>query len=80
MTDGTKYICTRRLELSAYDDDGRMIENEYKLVEVGEVWTVVKQEHGNLIAGRGAIHLERGLDWCELTPETLAEHFEEVQA
>lgn len=76
------YRCKKQLMLDKYDDDGFLIENEVAFVEVGEIFETC-EDYDLYIACKPAIHLELVHEnirtWIEISPETLAEHFEEVK-
>ena len=73
-----KYICIKTLCLDRYDDDGSWNPDESTIVEAGEIWTEEKRGY-NIIGPKEAIHLEKGIDWIEIMPETLKEYFEETK-
>lgn len=83
MEEIKRYRCIKECTFEACDDDGFVIENEYKYVKPGSVW----QESKNLIAGGpDSVHLDREdgdpdiMEWCEPLRETLSECFELIES
>lgn len=78
-----RYRCIKSCIFDACDDDGFLIENQFKQIEVGSIW----QESNNMIAGgKDNIHLNREdgpsgvMEWCEPLRRTLSEYFEPIES
>ena len=83
MQEIKRYRCIKECSFEVCDGDGFTVDNEYKSVYPGSVW----QECECLIAGGpDNIHLDREdgesktAEWCELSRETLAEWFEQIES
>lgn len=71
-----RYRCKKSFVVDSYDDDGFLIENKEKLIEVGQMYELNKT--GSTIIG-GDVHLDNADgSWLEITKEHLQEFFEEV--
>ena len=72
-----KYRCKRKFVVDCYDADGYLIENEQKVVEEGAVYDL---DESGITVICGEIHLDGEDDgsWLEVSNETFAEFFEEV--
>ena len=73
-----KYKCTFTLELQEYDDDCFIVENSFKRIEVGEIWSVDELKY-RLVGGKESVRLTRGLEWIEICQKTLAAYFEPAE-
>lgn len=73
-----KYRCIKSFSVDTYDEDGFLIPNKEKVVEVGSVYNL--DESGSTIIG-GEIHIDNYDDssWLELSKESFEELFEEVR-
>ena len=73
-----KYRCVKQLTMEQYDADGYWQPCKQITIAPGAVFCV--SDKPLMIAAPPAVRLEAkdGL-WVELMPDTLAEHFEEVQ-
>lgn len=82
MTEAKRYKCIKEMELQSYDDNGFVIENKYRKVKVGSVWSTPDIPF-MIIGGEESIHLDRestkGYEWCEIYQEHLEEYFEEIK-
>ena len=75
------YKCKKELWMDLYDGNGFLIEENGKVVEVGEVYETC-EDYGLMVACKPAIHLVRVHEniwsWIEIYPEMLEEYFEEI--
>lgn len=71
-----RYRCKKCFVVDCYDPDGFLIQNDGKVVDVGEIYTL-DETSGTIIGGE--IHLD-GEDgsWLETSHERLKECFEEI--
>ena len=72
-----KYICVAPLMLDLVDDDGNFTE-ETHVVNPGEVFEMDAGQYRD-VGGPDTVRLTQGTNWVEITPDTLADCFEEVE-
>lgn len=70
------YKCIKSFSVDEYDDDGFLIEGEYKIIEEGTLWEL-DEEKFRVIGG--SVRLTKNLwTWLEISKETLEEYFIKV--
>lgn len=67
------YKCTKAFSVPKYDEDEFIIENEYVEVPLNSTW-----EHEEDSYSTSDLRLTSGLDYLDISRETLAFHFEVV--
>ena len=72
-----EYICIKELYLEKCDDDGFFVENEYAIIEVGEVFQR-SEEPFRVVGDKDSVRLDSDTKWLEISEETLNEHFQEM--
>lgn len=77
------YKCIKTLHLDMYDENGFFTEGRTTVNE-GDIYETCEDYNERLlIANKPAIHLVREHEnirhWIEIYPETLAEHFKEME-
>ncbi|MDU5208012.1 MAG: hypothetical protein E6182_18815 [Clostridioides difficile] len=71
-----KYKCIKDFEIDMYDEEGCLIEGEFKIkIQKESLWR--KSDSSNKIIG-GEVRLENNNSWIEITETMLEELFEEV--
>lgn len=73
-----KYTCIKTLCLEEYDEHGSVIENSYRIVNVGEIFKADDSPF-RMVGGSDTIRLHNAEHWVEIMPETLVEHFVEME-
>lgn len=72
-----QYVCTKSFTLDQYDDDGFSTDIVLE-VEEGEVFFRFNTSF-RLIGGKNTVRLDNALRWIEISEETLAAHFVQVE-
>lgn len=83
MQEIKRYRCIKARSFELCDDDGYIIDGEYKIIEVGSIW----QESLYMIAGGpDNIHLDREdgqrntAEWCEPLRDDFCDYFEKIES
>lgn len=67
------YRCVKAFSIPKYDEDESVIENEFIKVPLNSTWEWEEESYST-----SDLRLENGLNWLDISRETLASYFEEV--